>query len=118
IKGRIAQIEQTGVADHDVEPDGQKYPHAGVGGLVDPGPAAASGQKRDEGGKGNGAQEEQSIDNQVAVGPAARQVRQPGLSARRAHFSGTRMPSSPVGRKTRTRIRMLKIQTSVSWEVK
>src|SRR5439155_21891776 len=119
-EGRVAGVEEAGIPDHDIQPDGEQDIHARVGGLVDQGAAAPSGENRREEGKGQGAHEEQSIDDRIAVAPATCDGAQPRWTAPagRAHFSGTRMPSSPVGRKTRTRIKMLKIQTSVSWEVK
>ena len=67
------------------------------------------------------ADEQDPVDRRVAVANSLAQVKAPENRARRlfgglVHFSGTRMPSRPVGLKTRTPIRMPKITTSVHLE--
>src|SRR5260370_9917196 len=67
------------------------------------------------------AQEEKSVDRLVAVADAlpqveARHQRLPLDRCRFGHFSGTLIPSKPVGRSTSTPIRMPKITTSVHLE--
>ena len=54
-EGRVAEVEQAGVADHDVQPDGEQHIDARVGGRVDDRAAASPGNKGDEEGKCNGA---------------------------------------------------------------
>src|SRR5437868_2832667 len=75
------------------------------------------GHREDERGK-----QKDAVDGLVSVFDPLPQVesRQQGAplahGLRLAHFSGTRIPSRPVGRKTRTPIRMPKITTSVHFD--
>src|SRR5256885_5994215 len=43
---RVAEIEESGEADHDIQADRQQDIHAGIGRRVDQGPAAATGNER------------------------------------------------------------------------
>ena len=115
---RIAEIEEAGEADHDVQAYCQQDIHAGIGRCIDQGPATAAGDERRKEGEQDRSQEKQAEDDGIPVGPSSRGKPVGGRRFGSAHFSGTRIPSSPVGRKTSTRIRMLKIQTSVSCDVK
>ncbi len=119
-EGCVAKVEETGKPDHDVEPDGQQDPGAGMGRLGDVG-GAASAYKQADHREQQRREEEDAVDRLVAVPDPLPQV-QPGHQRppldddRLGHFSGTLIPRSPVGRNTSTAIRMPKIMTSVHFE--
>ena len=112
----VSEIEQAGEAYDDVEPNRQEDVDSGVRGRADQVIARAAGRHVGDAWPEKDPDDEQRIDRAIAVlegphGPAHGAIvpRQ-----RPAHFSGTCMPSSPAGRKTSTRIKMAKIQTSVN----
>src|SRR5438105_5090215 len=115
-KRRITQVEQPGEADHLVEPDREQDVDPRVGRGADQVISSAACRHVSEAWEEECPDDEQRVNRSVAIlecpnGPAHRRVTaQQGP----AHFSGTCMPSSPAGRNTSTRIRMAKIQTSVS----
>ena len=114
-EGRVAQVQQPCEAHHDVEAQREQEIDAGIGGRAHQEEAVAPGHELDGSGEGHRDDEQGEVDDSVPIVP----VDAPDAGAEaRDHFSGTRMPNSPVGRKTRTRIRMPKMRTSVHWAAK
>src|SRR5260370_28933653 len=103
-EGGVAEVEQAGVADHDVQPEREKNPAPGVADEVHVWGVGIDDRKEDQG------DAQQEIWDLPFPAGREEQVCSPG--DRLAHFSGTRMPNKPVGRKTSTRIRMPKTNTS------
>ena len=115
-EGGVAEVEQPSIADDDVQPKGQQDPDACDRGNIDLGGIAVEDWEHDQchaeqqvGDVASPADCPQALELELAdpledTGPS------PTVTA--THFSGTRMPSSPVGRKTSVRIRMLKTTTS------
>src|SRR2546421_5157212 len=111
----VAQVEEAGKSNHDVEPDSQQDVDARISRGADQMIARAARRNVGETGKEQRADDEQGIDGSVAIAESALRPAHCQVGAQRspAHFSGTCIPRSPVGRKTSTRMRMAKIQTSV-----
>ena len=112
VEGGVAEVEQAGEADHDVQPDREQHERPGTRCLRDEGGAVC----RIDGGHGKdeGEDEQDAVDGRIPVADSIPQVE--ARENRRAHFSGTRMPSRPVGLKTRTPIRMPKTTTCVHFD--
>jgi len=103
IEGDVAEIEQAGKADHDVE--AQRQHDIQQGEIENPQPGVAQSGADDKRQRDQGQRDEAQTEPRIAL-PARRHPRP--LHARSATFS----PSSPAGRNTSTPIRMKKANTS------
>ena len=112
-EGGITEVQQPREADHHVETDRQEDVNAGVCGEADQVISVPVVRELDDGREGKGADAHHRVRDRVRV---------PGILAKKLassdHFSGTRMPSSPVGLNTRVAIRIPKMRTSVQDESK
>ncbi len=107
-EGRVTEVEQAGETDDDVETDRHQHVDAAVCGEAHEVIPAAAGGELDY------SREEQRDHRHEEVGDGVWIAHVgPDEVPHADHFSGTRIPSSPVGLNTRTKIRIAKIKTCV-----
>src|SRR4029077_20496128 len=115
---RVAQVEQSGEPDDDVQADRKQDVHPRVGDDADQEVARATGRDLGPDGVQDRRDQQERVDERVWVDP---RVGLPDLAdrpedhhvQRTIYFSGTRIPRIPVGRKMSTSTRIAKMSTWV-----